>query len=73
MNDVIGIAWYKDEPTYRRALASLPIPRICPPRMKTGKLLSEDNAMRLRVVAISLFAQISIRKHLPIGATGVDL
>ena len=21
MNDVIGIAWFKDEPTYRRALA----------------------------------------------------
>ena len=72
MNDVIGIAWFKDELTYRGRLRSLPIPGICPPHMKTGKLLSEGNAKRLRVLAILLFAQTSIRKHLPIGATDVD-
>ena len=73
MNNIIGIAWFKDEPTYRRALASLSIPKICLPLMKTGKLLSEGNAKRSSAPAISLFAQTSIRKHSPIGAASMDV
>jgi hypothetical protein len=39
MNDVIGIAWFKDEPTYRRALAIFTDSRNMPATYEDWKVL----------------------------------
>jgi hypothetical protein len=39
MNDVIGIAWFKDEATYRRALAIFTDPGNMPPSFDDWKAL----------------------------------
>ena len=39
MTDVIGIAWFKDEPTYRRALASFADPENLPGSFEDWKAL----------------------------------
>lgn len=39
MNDVIGVAWFKDEPTYRRALAIFTDPENMPATFADWKSL----------------------------------
>ncbi len=41
MNDLIGIAWFKDEPTYRRALAIFSDPENMPATYEDWKALIE--------------------------------
>ena len=48
MINVIGIAWYKDEARTAGRLRSLPIPKICPPVLKTGRPLWKRNAKLIK-------------------------
>lgn len=48
MNDVIGIAWYKDGDTYRRALAIFTDPRDVPATYEDWQALVERECDEIR-------------------------
>ena len=73
MNNVIGIAWYKDEHTYRRALAIFIDSGNMPATYEEWKALVGRQREEVKRVAVSLFGQTSILRHLPSGATVMDL
>jgi hypothetical protein len=48
MNDVIGVAWFKDESTYRRALAIFTDPETMPATFADWKALVEKQCELIR-------------------------
>ena len=58
MNDVIGIAWFKDEPTYRRALDIFTDAGNMLLHEKTGRALVKEGG-RINVSAHSLRVDIN--------------
>jgi hypothetical protein len=48
MNDIIGIAWFKDEPTYRKALAIFTDSRDMPATYEDWKALVEKEREQIR-------------------------
>jgi hypothetical protein len=60
MNDVIGIAWYKDESTYRRALAIFTDPQNMPATYENWKALVKRELEEIkRIGNIALRADIN--------------
>jgi hypothetical protein len=72
MNDVIGIAWYKDKATYRRALAIFTDPKNMPATYEDWQALVGREREEIKGAGNIALAWTSIRKHLKIGAMRMD-